>query len=146
MGCRIRRARFFSKGTVRHSSLRDAVTNENSEYVRFRMKRQVKQKLSPLQRRRLRCTVAALALAAFLWLVFAPGTGLLALWHKRAELHALQQKSARLTKENEKLHREIDRLQHDPAYLEEVARRDYGLLKKNERVYDFSKQSDEKKK
>jgi len=110
------------------------------------MKRQVKQKLSPLQRRRLRCTVAALALAAFLWLVFAPSTGLLALWHKRAELHALQRKSAQLTKENEKLHREIDRLQHDPAYLEEVARRDYGLLKKNERVYDFSKQSDEKKK
>jgi len=41
---------------------------------------------------------------------------------------------------------EIDGLQDDPEYLEEVARKEYGLLKKNERVYDFSKDSISKKK
>ena len=48
----------------------------------------------------------------------------------RAENEALQ-------KQNQKLSVEIKRLQQDEKYIEETARKKYGLLKKNEMVYEF---------
>jgi len=64
---------------------------------------------------------------------------------RRAELKQLQQKTVELEKENSALQEEINRLQNDSEYLEEVARREYGLLRKNERVFDFSKDNSSKK-
>jgi len=49
-----------------------------------------------------------------------------------------------LEQRNVQLRREIDRLQNDDAYLEELARKKYGLLKKNEMVFEFK--SSQKKK
>jgi len=57
----------------------------------------------------------------------------------RTELERLQEKTVELEKENNDLQKEINQLQNDPDYLEKVARKEYGLLKKNERVFDFSK-------
>ena len=51
-----------------------------------------------------------------------------------------------LEKENHDLRAEIDGLLNDPEYLEEIARKEYGLLRKNERVFDFSSSSSKKKK
>ena len=48
-------------------------------------------------------------------------------------------KNKRLEEENAILREEIDRLKHDPTYLEEKARKEYGLLKKNEMLYKFDK-------
>ncbi len=59
-----------------------------------------------------------LALLVILWIVFAPGRGMLA-------LHRAQ--------------KEVERLQSDPAYLEDKARKEYGLLKDNELLYIFKK-------
>jgi len=109
------------------------------------MKRQAKKRISPQQEGCLLKLIFALAVAAVLWIIFSPGTGLLFLMGHRAELEQLQEKTAELEKENSDLHAEIDRLQNDPEYLEEVARKEYGLLKKNERVFDFSKSSPAKK-
>jgi cell division protein FtsB len=39
---------------------------------------------------------------------------------------------------NEELRLEIERLQNDRAYLERIAREEHGMLKENERVFDFS--------
>ena len=55
---------------------------------------------------------------------------------------ALEQQTEELMRSNEALKAEIERLKHDEAYLEQVAREKYGLLKKNERVFDFSGKSD----
>lgn len=86
-----------------------------------------------------------MVVVAVLWVLFAPGSGVLALYKKRQELLNLQAKTAQLEQENAKLQKDIDRLQNDPRYLEEVARRDYGLLRTNERVYDFSPKKKEEK-
>lgn len=94
--------------------------------------------MSPLQEKRFLKISVALAVLALLWVLLAPGSGLLSLWKKREELQRLQQQTIQLEKENGVLVKDIDRLKNDPGYLEEIARKDYGLLKKNERVFEFA--------
>lgn len=103
------------------------------------MKRRPKQKLTPFQKQRLRKVCIALFCIALLWLLLAPGSGVVALLRQRSALEALEQETQRLKIQNEELQAEIEKLREDPEYLEEIARKEYGLLKKNERVYDFSK-------
>lgn len=110
------------------------------------MKKTFKKRISPQEERLLVKIILALLLAAVLWIVFSPGTGLVSLRGHRNDLQQLEQKIAELEKENHDLQAEIEGLQNDPEYLEEIARKEYGLLRKNERVYDFSKNSPSKKK
>ena len=74
-----------------------------------------------------------------LWIVFAPDRGILAISRSRQELARLQTENQRLAEENKALQEEINRLQDDPEYLEEKARKEYGLLKENEMLYIFKK-------
>lgn len=104
------------------------------------IKRKLKQYLSPPQEKRFYRIVALLLTASLAWLIFAPQSGVLALLQKRAKIKTLQNKTLLLERSNEDLQKEINRLRTDPAYLEEVARREHGLLKKNEIIYDFSPQ------
>ncbi len=83
---------------------------------------------------------------ALMWVLFAPGQGVVSLLRQRSELMELQAEAERLQIQNEKLAAELERLQNDPEYLEEIARKDFGLLKENERVYDFSKPEKKEKK
>ena len=99
--------------------------------------------LSSLQKNRLVRITALLAIMAFVWLIFAPHSGVWALIRQHARLKALERNTSKLEQDNKKLQKEIDRLRNDPAYLEEVARREHGLLKKNEYIYDFSQQKKE---
>lgn len=87
-----------------------------------------------------------MVVAALLWFVFSPGSGLLALFADRAELQDLQEQTKNLVEKNQQLEKEISLLEESPEHLEEIARRDYGLLKKNERVYDFSRPQEKPKK
>jgi cell division protein FtsB len=50
-----------------------------------------------------------------------------------------------LQKQNKALKDEIGKLKNDQGYIEEVARHEYGLLKKNEIVFDFNKKKSETK-
>jgi len=109
------------------------------------MKRNPTQKRSPLQQTLLWRAGGVILLIALGWLLFAPESGLLSLLRYRAELQELTVETEDLALENERLQEEIDKLQNDIAYFEEVARRDYGLLKPHERVYDFSKPENTKK-
>ena len=86
-----------------------------------------------------------------LWLAILLGLAILTLWmalspyglwqHSRIsrQLEELKAENARLEQENQQLLREITLLRNDPQYIEEMARREYGLLKKNELIFDFSR-------
>lgn len=64
----------------------------------------------------------------------------------RKRISNLSTEVVNLQKQNEELKIEIDKLNNDQQYVEDIARRDYGLLKKNEIVFDFNKEGSEKKK
>jgi cell division protein FtsB len=103
------------------------------------MKRNPKKRITSLQETRLKRIAGFLLAGTLLWFLLAPHRGVLALLDKRTELKALQEKSTQIEAENTRLREQIDRLKKDPAYLEDLARREYGLLKEREFIYDFSK-------
>ncbi len=78
-------------------------------------------------------------LLVFLWIVFAPNRGILDMLRTQKKLEKVQAENRKLKEENKALRKEIDKLQDDPAYLEEKARKDYGMLKENETLYIFKK-------
>jgi len=72
-----------------------------------------------------------------LWIFFAPGRGYFHYRKLQTEITALTQENSQLETKNAELTKDIKRLQSDDTYLEEVARKKHGLLKKNETVYEF---------
>jgi cell division protein FtsB len=77
------------------------------------------------------------ALLFLAWVLFAPGRGFFHYRKLQREIAVLTEENARLETRNVELSKDIKRLQSDDAYLEEVARKKHGLLKKNETVYEF---------
>lgn len=63
--------------------------------------------------------------------------GLLRINHLHRDLDDMQKHLSELKDENDKLKREIAALQSDRRYLESIARRDFGLVRGNEVVYQF---------
>ncbi len=108
------------------------------------MKKNPTQRLSPLQQSLLARAGAVIVLLGLAWLLFNPGSGVLSLLREKGELKKMSAETIELSRQNTSLEEEIDKLQNDAVYLEEVARRDYGLLKPHERVYDFSKSDSSK--
>ena len=106
------------------------------------LRKKPKKKLTPLQENRLLKIIIVLVVLTIVWLLFAPGTGVYSLVKQNNKMAELERQTEILINSNEELRAEIERLKHDQAYLEQVAREKYGLLKKNERVFDFSKDSE----
>lgn len=75
--------------------------------------------------------------AALFWFLFAPGNGVLRYHRLQKQIESLSQENRNLQEHNAALRKEIERLQSDEAYLEEMARQKYGLLRENETVYEF---------
>ena len=75
---------------------------------------------------------AVLLILLGLWVAFAPTYSALHYYRLKKDLAGTQAKNKKLIEENSGLRDEIDRLANDPAYLEEVARKRYGLIRKNE--------------
>lgn len=48
--------------------------------------------------------------------------------------------------ENQKLKEEVRRLQHEKRYIEEIARKELGMVKEGEIIYQFDLPSDQKEK
>lgn len=103
------------------------------------MRRKPKKPLTPLQQNRFLKIILGLVVASMIWLLFAPGTGVYSLLKVRNKTSRLEQETQELIQTNEDLQAEIERLKNDTAYLEQIAREKYGMLKKNERVFDFSR-------
>ncbi len=60
--------------------------------------------------------------------------GVVELLNTKKELQALQQRVSKLKAERDRLHEEIEYYQQEPLAVEEIARRDLWLMKKNEKV------------
>ncbi|MCK9296086.1 MAG: septum formation initiator family protein [Desulfobulbaceae bacterium] len=76
--------------------------------------------------------------AVIAWLFFAPN-GIVTYYHLQEQIAAVKAENEQLKEENRLLQQKIDKIKNDPAYLEDLARREYDLLKKNELVFEFKK-------
>jgi len=103
------------------------------------------QGLNKREKRALLRFVLAVIVLSLLFLVFAPGRGLLSYRKLKKEVQTLVRDNKMLQQRNIELADEIERLKNDEAYLEHLAREKYGMLKKNEEVYEL-KTSRKKKK
>ncbi len=90
--------------------------------------------------------VLLLVFLAGAWVIFAPNRGLYHYSRLQREIDRLGARNSDLARQNRNISREIDRLQHDDAYLENLARRRYGMLRENEIVYQFSQKKKEQAK
>jgi len=72
------------------------------------------------------------------WHIFSP-FGLLHYYKLKGELITLEAENSALLTENRSLAKELYRLQNDKEYFSEIARKQHGLIKKNEMIFDFSK-------
>lgn len=96
------------------------------------------QGLTRSERRLLRRLLVLALAAGVLWFLFAPGSGVFRYHRLQKQIEALSQENKSLLERNAELRKEVERLQTDEAYLEQMARQKYGLLKENETVYEFT--------
>jgi cell division protein FtsB len=66
--------------------------------------------------------------------------GLLRIYHLSKDKREMEKRVEELKAENDRLKREIQALQSDRRYLESIARRDFGLVRPNEIIYQFPTQ------
>jgi len=76
--------------------------------------------------------VVILALFSMLLFILFGDKGFADLSQLKAERDRLLRKNAELVQENLSLYREIERLKNDPAYVESVARKELGVIGKDE--------------
>jgi cell division protein FtsB len=84
-------------------------------------------------------TPAAIVIFILFFTVFGD-RGLLRINHLHRDRDEMQLHLQELKGENERLKREISALQSDRRYLESIARRDFGLVRSNEVIYQFPPQ------
>ena len=78
-----------------------------------------------------------LAVTFILYFTVFGDRGLLRIYHLNKEKQEVQKRLETLKGENLKLVREVDALKNDRRYLESIARRDFGMVRKNEIIYQF---------
>lgn len=63
--------------------------------------------------------------------------GLLRIYHLNREKEDISKRVSLVKAENDQLKREIEALKSDRRYLESIARKDFGFVRKNEVLYKF---------
>ena len=74
------------------------------------------------------------------YLFIAGDSGLLELSTQRRELRRLEEHVASLEAQNDSLRQVLWSLENDPDYVEKVAREQYGMIKRGERLYRIQPQ------
>ena len=89
---------------------------------------------------------AAIILFILFFTVFGE-RGVLRIYRMTQEKEDIQKKALQIKTENEQFKREIEALKSDRRYLESIARKEFGLVRPNEIIYQFSSKvtSDQKK-
>jgi cell division protein FtsL len=72
-------------------------------------------------------------------LTFFGEKGILQLLRFQKELARIEEKNMKLDEENQKLKEEVKHLQNDKRYIEEIARKELGMIKEGEIIYQFEK-------
>lgn len=109
------------------------------------MRRTYKTSLSPLQQKKLYRLSLLLVVFFVLLVFFLPGKGLFFQRRQKLKIAVINAEKQQIEEQNAALREEVTRLKTDVRYLEEVARRQHGLLKKDEQVFDFSPREKKKK-
>jgi cell division protein FtsB len=84
--------------------------------------------------------IPAIAVIFILYFTVFGERGLLRIYHLNKEKKEVQSRLDSIKGENMKLVREVDALKNDRRYLESIARRDFGMVRKNEVIYQFPQQ------
>lgn len=92
---------------------------------------QARRQQAARHRRRTRLVLLAIG-AAWLANALVGEHGLAALWRARREYETVRDEVARLRAERERLREQVRRLREDPAAIEELARRELGLVRPGE--------------
>ncbi len=79
----------------------------------------------------------------FLFIIFGDN-GIVDLNLLRKESHRLIEKNAKITMDNLSLYRESDLLEHDSRYIEDVIRRELGLIGEDEVIFKFKNNGEHK--
>ena len=79
-------------------------------------------------------SIAVVLMFSLLFFIIFSEHGLIDLYALKAEKFQLNEKNELLRHKNLSLSVEIDRLKHDPHYIENVARQELGMVGKNELI------------
>ena len=90
-------------------------------------------------------SIAILLLAALLFFIIVSEHGLADLVLLRQERGKLVEKTEQLSRENLSISIEIDRLKHDPKYIENIARKELGMIGEDEVILKTKSQPEPKK-
>jgi len=89
-------------------------------------------------------SIASLVLVAMLFFIIISEHGLADLVLLRQERGKLVEKTEQLSRENLAISIEIDRLKHDPEYIENIARKELGMIGENEFILKTRNQPEQK--
>jgi cell division protein FtsB len=92
-------------------------------------------------RQKIILAIAAIAMCHIMLVVLFGDNGLLELNRKHNTHQRLLQENARLTRENLKMYRTIDRLENDPTFVEGVARQELGMVRPDELIFKFKSEA-----
>lgn len=96
-------------------------------------------------RQKILLSVVILVLANLLLIIVFGDNGLVDFHLLRQEKERLLERNEALSQENIALYREIDRLNNDLKYIENVARQELGMIGKNEIIFRFTPPEEDKK-
>jgi cell division protein FtsB len=90
-------------------------------------------------------------LVLFLFLIFGFFTffgdkGIIHLLHLQKEFVRVKDANVKIEEENRKLREEVKRLQYEKRYIEEIARKELGMVKEGEVIYQFESPNDKNRK
>lgn len=88
--------------------------------------------------------IPILAVTFILYFTIFGERGLLRIYHLNKEKQDVQLRLEALKGDNLKLVREVDALKNDRRYLESIARRDFGMVRNNEIIYQFPQKTETK--
>jgi cell division protein FtsB/cell division protein DivIC len=89
-------------------------------------------------------------LVLFLFLIFGFFTffgdkGIIHLVRLQKELVRIKDANVKMEEENRKLREEVKRLQYEKRYIEEIARKELGMVKEGEVIYQFESPNEKNK-
>lgn len=94
-------------------------------------------------RQKILLSIVILLLFSLLVFIMFSDSGLADLFKLKSERDRLFQENARLKRENLTMYRMIERLKDDPEYIESIARKELGMIKKGEVILKPKPSGDE---